>query len=110
MHTEEACMQGLLDDLENHSRVGLCQTMREHAFVGHVKSNSVLLQHRTKLMLVNMSSLSTDLMHQQVISNYKNFSSITIEDAPKVDELLMVGLESREAKGKLQQEDENKVR
>lgn len=105
-----AFMQEVLEDLEHNSHVGLCQTLREHAFVGHVKVNSVLLQHRTKLMLVNMSCLSADLMYQQAISNYMNFSSITIEDAPKVAELLMIGLESREVKGQLQQEDENKVR
>lgn len=104
-----AHVQGVVEDLENQSHVGLCQTMREHSFVGHVKANSVLLQHRTKLMLVNMSCMSADLLYQQAITNYMSFSSIAIEDAPKVDELLMIGLESREARGELEQEDENKV-
>lgn len=103
-------MQEVLDNIEHKSHVGLCQTMREHAFVGHVKANSVLLQHRTKLMLVNMSFLSEDLMYQQVISNYMSFNSIAIEDAPKVSELLMIGLDSREARGELEEEYESKVR
>lgn len=100
----------MLEDVDSKSHVGLCQTMREHTFVGHVKANSVLLQHRTKLMLVNVSTLSADFMYQQAITNYMSFNKISIEDAPKVSELLMIGLESKEARGELQEEDDNKVR
>jgi hypothetical protein len=83
--------------------------MREHTFVGHVKANSVLLQHRTKLMLVNISCLSADLVYQQAVSNYMGFSTIALEDAPQVSELIMIGLDDREARGELEQDD-SKVR
>eukprot|EP00892_Ulva_mutabilis_P006513 jgi/Ulvmu1/4233/UM191_0006.1 len=99
-----------LDAVTNHAHAALCQTIREHTFVGHVGNNSVLLQHKTALLLVNLAPLSKDLAYQQALLHFGAWRSgeaavITVKDPPPVSELVEIALESRAERGELQGED-----
>lgn len=130
-------LQEALEGVASHAHAALCQAAREHTFVGHVGHNSVLLQHNTKLLLVDLARLSRDLAYQQALLLCGSWRppaiaagaaataaagapggagspgaqpSIRVGDAPAVAELLEIGLETRAERGELQGEDEDPVR
>jgi DNA mismatch repair protein Mlh1 C-terminus len=103
-------VQDALEAVESHAHTALCASMREHTFVGHVAQRSVLLQHRTRLLLADVGALSRDLLYQAALQRFGEYGAIALDDAPAVAELLAIALEAREAQGLLEGEDENKVR
>ncbi len=48
------------------SRAGLCDILRNHTYVGMADETLAIVQHQTKLYLVNGHQLSRDLFYQQV--------------------------------------------
>lgn len=118
-YTLLAAAQEALDAVASHSHAALCQAAREHTFVGHIGANSVLLQHNTKLLLVNLAPLSRDLAYQQALllcgawrpgAAAAPAERIALGDAPGVGELLDIGLEARGERGELEGDDEDPVR
>lgn len=45
---------------------GLCEVLRKHTFVGMADETLALLQHGTRLYLLNVANLSKDMFYQQV--------------------------------------------
>lgn len=45
---------------------GLLEVLRQHTFVGMVDETLALLQHSTRLYILNVANLSKDMFYQQV--------------------------------------------
>ncbi len=56
----------LLDDHENIVSSGLSEVLRKHTYVGMADETLALLQHGTRLYLLNVAALSKDMFYQQV--------------------------------------------
>lgn len=54
--------------MRNNSRwhAGLSEVLRQHTFVGMADETLALLQHSTRLYILNVANLSKDMFYQQV--------------------------------------------
>ncbi len=64
---KKACLPAcLLDDYMNMVSSGLSEVLRKHTYVGMADETLALLQHGTRLYLLNVAALSRDMFYQQV--------------------------------------------
>ncbi|KAM9804418.1 DNA mismatch repair protein Mlh1 [Neosynchiropus ocellatus] len=79
----------------NHS--GLQEMLRNHSFVGCVTPQWTLIQHHTKLYLLNTSRLSQELFYQILIYDFGNFGVLRLSTPAPIYDLAMLALESEES-------------
>lgn len=70
--------------------------LKAHTFVGVIDSYSgrSMLQHGTKLFLVDHNALSEELFYQLGIRQFSNLGRLNLKPAPKVRELLGIAMEN----------------
>lgn len=70
--------------------------MKAHTFVGviDIYSGRSMLQHGTKLFLVDHNALSEELFYQLGIRQFSSIGKLNLKPAPKLRELLEVAMES----------------
>lgn len=87
----------LLKDLENTCDPALRQIFCDHTFVGCVNRQYTLIQHQTKLYLMNTNKLSQQLFYQISIRDFGNFSVLKLSEPPLIHDLAMLALDSNSA-------------
>nr|KAJ3423002.1 DNA mismatch repair protein [Polyrhizophydium stewartii] len=83
----------LRDDVVAQEHKALTEMFREHSFVGCVNNAVALIQHHTKLYLVNYQDLSRELCYQVVLRGFSNFGFITLETPLSIHELVLIALD-----------------
>lgn len=70
--------------------------MKAHTFVGviDIYSGRSMLQHGTKLFLVDHNVLSEELFYQLGLRQFSNMGKLKLKPAPKIRELLEIAMES----------------
>nr|XP_026695234.1 DNA mismatch repair protein Mlh1 isoform X2 [Ciona intestinalis] len=86
----------LQDEVKQKSNKDLCLVLHDHTFVGCVEPELALIQHQTKLHLVNTGRLSEQLFYQILLQDFGNFAIFRLTAAP-IYELAMLGLNSEES-------------
>lgn len=76
---------------------GLSDIFREHAFVGCIDARLALVQHHTRLLVVNYHELSRHFFYQRALSEFSNFGRISLSHPPTLAELLRAAVDSPEA-------------
>ena len=84
----------LRDEIESNKHVGLSQLFEEHTFVGFVDCNKALIQHRLKLYLVDIHSVSKEFFYEQVLEGFQGFRPMKLSKSPNIRDLLKLQLES----------------
>eukprot|EP00798_Chlamydomonas_sp_ICE-L_P032309 gene32310-16879_t len=69
-----------------------------------------LLQHQTKLYMVDAHELSKDLFYQQALRNFEHFDSLSLSTPVQVEELAMMALDLEEAAGRWEPSEETSKR
>ncbi|XP_071956008.1 DNA mismatch repair protein Mlh1-like [Antedon mediterranea] len=87
----------LQQDVEDKLHKGLREIVKHHTFVGCVSSQHALLQHQTKLYLVDTAKLSKELFHQLLLFDFGNFGFMRLSTPAPIHELAMLALESDES-------------
>jgi len=64
-----------------------------------------LLQYKIQLYLVNVVTLSRELMYQQAVRRFAHFNAIQLSNPASVFELLMIALDEEEQAGLWQEND-----
>ncbi|XP_065845708.1 DNA mismatch repair protein Mlh1-like isoform X2 [Oscarella lobularis] len=72
---------------------GLRQLFQNYKFVGCCTDNMALMQHQTKLYIVNFSRLSKELFYQLLLFDFGNFGSLKLSEPPLISELALLSLE-----------------
>lgn len=74
----------------------LSDIMQNHTFVGVVdlRKGLSLLQHETRLLLVNHEALIREFGYQLVLRQFGNLRRINLDPAPSLDDLVRLGLET----------------
>ncbi|PWN52715.1 DNA mismatch repair protein MutL [Violaceomyces palustris] len=74
---------------------GLTEALRNHTFVGvaDLERDLSLLQHETKLYLVNHAAIIEEYAYQLVIRQFGSLDKVLLEPPPSVEDLLRIGLE-----------------
>ncbi len=87
-------LQRAIDEQEHSEMKAL---LEDHKFVGTVNRSSALIQHSTKLYLVNTTNLSKELFQQIVIFNFGNFGYMKLTNPAPLYDLAMLALETEES-------------
>jgi DNA mismatch repair protein MLH1 len=71
----------LRDELELGENITVTELFREHTYVGCVDDRKALIQHQTKLILVDLKMISEFFFYQIAIDGFANFSRMKL---PKI--------------------------
>lgn len=83
--------------IKDNMHTGLREMFANHVFVGCVDKEFSLMQHQTKLLLVNITKLSMELFHQLFIFDFGNFGLLRLSEPAPVYDLAMMALDLEES-------------
>ncbi|XP_071818639.1 DNA mismatch repair protein Mlh1-like isoform X2 [Apostichopus japonicus] len=87
----------LQQSVEVDTHKGLREIFKNHTFVGCVNAEYALLQHQTKLYLINTSKLSKEFFYQLVLFDFGNFGVMKLSNPGSIFDLAMIALDSKES-------------
>ncbi|KAK7139821.1 hypothetical protein R3I94_012456 [Phoxinus phoxinus] len=87
----------LREDIEQQTHKGLQELLQKHSFVGSVSPQWTLVQHQTKLYLLNTTKLSQKLFYQILIYDFGNFGVLRLSNPVPLYDLAMLALDSEES-------------
>ncbi|XP_008283544.1 DNA mismatch repair protein Mlh1 isoform X2 [Stegastes partitus] len=76
---------------------GLQEMLQNHSFVGCVNPQWTLIQHHTKLYLLDTTKFSRELFYQILIYDFGNFGVLRLSTPAPLYELAMLALDSEES-------------
>ncbi|XP_068184317.1 DNA mismatch repair protein Mlh1 isoform X2 [Antennarius striatus] len=85
-------------EIIGNTHTGLQEMLQNHSFVGCVNPQWTLIQHHTKLYLLNTTNLSRELFYQILIYDFGNFGVLRLSTPAPLYDLAMLALDS-EASG-----------
>lgn len=90
-------IKDLRTEITDNTHKGLQEMLQNHSFVGCVNPQWTLIQHHTKLYLLNTSKLSQELFYQILIYDFGNFGVLRLSTPAPIYELAMLALDSEES-------------
>ncbi|XP_030850458.1 DNA mismatch repair protein Mlh1 [Strongylocentrotus purpuratus] len=87
----------LQKEIEEDTHEDLRDLLKQHTFVGTVDAEYALIQHKTKLYLVNTLKLSQELFYQLTLYDFGNFGLMKLSNPAPIFELAMIALDSAES-------------
>ncbi|GAB0491403.1 hypothetical protein MMPV_002656 [Pyropia vietnamensis] len=78
----------LLGDLAAASHAGLSAALREHVFVGVASRAAAIIQHRTRLLLVDIPALVSELVYQQLLVRFADTDAAMLVPPPPLAPLI----------------------
>ncbi|KAJ2802244.1 DNA mismatch repair protein Mlh1, partial [Coemansia guatemalensis] len=77
----------LRKELQRRAHVELTQILSEHTFVGFVDDRRALIQHQTRLYMLDFCKLSYHLFYHRCLFDFMNYGRIILQPAPSIHEL-----------------------
>ncbi|KAF9608535.1 hypothetical protein IFM89_009901 [Coptis chinensis] len=99
-------VQELLNEIDTKCHSGLLDIVKHCTYVGMADDLMALLQHSTRLYLVNVVDLSKELMYQQVLRRFAHFNAIRLSDPAPVSELIAMALKEDEKESECDGDDD----
>ncbi|XP_034082095.1 DNA mismatch repair protein Mlh1 isoform X2 [Gymnodraco acuticeps] len=87
----------LRTEITENAHKGLQEMLQNHSFVGCVNPQWTLIQHHTKLYLLNTTKLSQELFYQILIYDFGNFGVLRLSTPAPLYDLAMLALDSEES-------------
>ncbi|XP_051772882.1 DNA mismatch repair protein Mlh1 [Ctenopharyngodon idella] len=87
----------LREEIEQQTHKGLQELLQNHSFVGSVSPQWTLVQHQTKLYLLNTTKFSQELFYQILIYDFGNFGVLRLSNPAPLYDLAMLALDSEES-------------
>lgn len=87
----------LRTEITENTHKGLQEMLQNHSFVGCVNPQWTLIQHHTKLYLLNTTKLSQELFYQILIYDFGNFGVLRLSTPAPLYDLAMLALHSEES-------------
>ncbi|XP_035982412.1 DNA mismatch repair protein Mlh1 [Fundulus heteroclitus] len=84
-------------EITENTHKGLQEMLQKHSFVGCVDPQWTLIQHRTKLYLLDTTKLSQELFYQILVYDFGNFGVLRLSTPAPLYELAMLALDSEES-------------
>uniref|UniRef100_A0A0D9YK94 DNA mismatch repair protein S5 domain-containing protein n=2 Tax=Oryza glumipatula TaxID=40148 RepID=A0A0D9YK94_9ORYZ len=78
------------------TRKSLLDIVKNCTYVGLADEAFALIQHNTRLYLVNVVNISKELMYQQALCRFGNFNAIQLSESAPLQELLVMALKDDE--------------
>ena len=86
-----ASVKNLRKIIEDSSHSGLRELVANHTFVGCADREFALLQHATKLFVVNIGELTQHLFHQLMLLNFGNANVIGLDPPVDIKDMALIG-------------------
>ncbi|XP_073977538.1 DNA mismatch repair ATPase Mlh1 [Rhodnius prolixus] len=86
-------VHAMRSDIETSCSAQLRELVSNMTFVGNVDIDRALVQHGTKLYLLNSKTLREELFYQIMVCDFGNFGAIKFEEPLYLYELSLLGLE-----------------
>jgi len=83
----------LMNQVDENESAALKGLLEDHKFVGCVDRSLALIQHLTRLYLVNYERLGRELLYQIMLSNFGNFGFIDLSSPAPIYELALLALD-----------------
>ncbi|KDD76679.1 hypothetical protein H632_c140p0, partial [Helicosporidium sp. ATCC 50920] len=83
----------LLEKVGKKQHRGLSQVLSSHSFVGLADAQRALLQHGTRLFLVDLRALSEDLFYQVALRGFGSFARLAMDPPLRLKDLALLALE-----------------
>ncbi|KMZ57672.1 hypothetical protein ZOSMA_83G00490 [Zostera marina] len=100
----------LLNEIDQNTHSSLLDIVKNCTYVGMADDIFALIQHDTRLYLVNVVNVSEELMYQQVLRRFAHFNAIQLSDPAPIHELIMMALSEENAECEdVESEDFNKI-
>ncbi|KAJ2124104.1 DNA mismatch repair protein [Coemansia sp. RSA 720] len=80
----------LRKELQRRAHTDLTQVLSEHTFVGFVDDRRALIQHQTRLYMVDYCKISYHLFYHRFMFDFMNFGRLVLQPAPSIYELAMM--------------------
>ncbi|KAJ2005929.1 DNA mismatch repair protein [Coemansia thaxteri] len=80
----------LRKELQRHAHAELTQIFSEHTFVGFVDNRRALIQHQTRLYMVDYCKVSYHLMFHRCLFDFMNFGRLVLQPPPSIYDLALV--------------------
>ncbi|XP_032409179.1 DNA mismatch repair protein Mlh1 [Xiphophorus hellerii] len=90
-------IKDLRTEITENTHRGLQEMLQKHSFVGCVDPQWSLIQHHTKLYLLNTTTLSRELFYQILIFDFGNFGVLRLSTPAPLYDLAMLALDSAES-------------
>ncbi|XP_077249741.1 MUTL-homologue 1 [Tasmannia lanceolata] len=101
-------IQQLLSDVDCNTHSGLLDIVKHCTYIGMADDIFALLQHGTLLYLVNVVTLSKELMYQQVLRRFAHFNAIQLSDPAPLPELIVMALKEEDMESESDENDDLK--
>ncbi|KAL0086714.1 mutL-like protein 1, colon cancer, nonpolyposis type 2 [Phycomyces blakesleeanus] len=92
-------VKNLLKELKDSKSKELTNLLNEHTYIGSIDQTSTLIQHETKIYLVNHNSLSEALFYQVALEEFCNFGSLRLDNPINISEYLKMAVQAEELCG-----------
>ncbi|XP_061108454.1 DNA mismatch repair protein Mlh1 isoform X2 [Conger conger] len=87
----------LRSEITERAHAGLGEMLQNHSFVGCVNPQWSLIQHQTKLYLLDITKLSQELFYQILMFDFGNFGVLRLSMPAPLYDLAMLALEMPES-------------
>jgi len=87
-------VRNLLQDIFTEGHKGLQEVFQNHTWVGCVDTTWALIQHQTKLYLLNVPTISKAFMYERVFKGFSNHPKMSLSSSPRLKDLLLIALDS----------------
>ncbi|XP_048755087.2 DNA mismatch repair protein Mlh1-like [Ostrea edulis] len=87
----------LQEEIKENLHKNLREMFQFHKFVGCVNEEFSLMQHQTKLYLVNTTKLSRELFYQLMVFDFGNFGLLRLSEPAPIYDLAMLALDLEES-------------
>lgn len=84
-------------EITEKTHKGLQEMLQKHSFVGCVDPQWSLIQHHTKLYLLNTTKLSQELFYQILVYDFGNFGVLRLSTPAPLYDLAMLALDCEES-------------
>lgn len=86
-------IEKLLDQIESACSMGVKSILKKHSMVGIVNAKYILVQHETKLLLLDHSMLALHLFYQLVLRRFGEMRSVPLSQAVDIREFVRCALD-----------------
>lgn len=100
-NAELTSIQELLATVDQECHSGLLEIVKHCTFVGMADDILALIQHNTRLYLLNILSISKELMRQQVLRRFAHYQAMRLSNGAPLKEMLLMALDDEEKSGRL---------
>ncbi|OZJ05941.1 hypothetical protein BZG36_01261 [Bifiguratus adelaidae] len=73
----------------------LTDLLKNHTFVGCIDNTFALIQHQTRLLMVNFTTLSEELFYQLILLEFCNFGTLVCDPPVSISDLLSIALDTQ---------------